>query len=284
MKIIFSRKGFDDAYGASASPILPDGTLLSLPIPTKGNEQGVAYKALSYQGKSYIQIMKELGIKTPVKRCHLDPDLVQRNNKKIKAWMPAFGQQGAAAKHLMNEGVEAGDLFLFFGSFKRTYLDKRNKLNFENDYVRHIIFGFLEVGDCFNINKMSPDKKRKFQWHPHIQNDYGKNNLLFVAPNNSELNFSSGVFKYAEQLVLTRDGYRKSIWELPACFHPSAGTRISRHLKKERFQMRADKTILQTVGIGQDFVVHTKSKAVTKWAKDLISIQIISSNSCSSVS
>ena len=34
MKIILSRKGFDSGYGKIASPILPDGTLLSMPIPT----------------------------------------------------------------------------------------------------------------------------------------------------------------------------------------------------------------------------------------------------------
>ena len=35
MKVILSRKGFDSSYGGTASPILPDGTLLSLPIPSK---------------------------------------------------------------------------------------------------------------------------------------------------------------------------------------------------------------------------------------------------------
>jgi hypothetical protein len=33
VKIILSRKGFDSAAGGYANPILPDGTLLSLPIP-----------------------------------------------------------------------------------------------------------------------------------------------------------------------------------------------------------------------------------------------------------
>ncbi len=33
LKVILSRKGFDSSYGGCPSPILPDGTLLSLPIP-----------------------------------------------------------------------------------------------------------------------------------------------------------------------------------------------------------------------------------------------------------
>jgi len=35
MKLILSRKGFDSTYGGYPSPILPDGTLLSLPIPNR---------------------------------------------------------------------------------------------------------------------------------------------------------------------------------------------------------------------------------------------------------
>ncbi|MGC9779576.1 MAG: hypothetical protein HZR80_10075 [Candidatus Heimdallarchaeota archaeon] len=34
MKVILSRKGFDSSYGGHPSPILPDGTLISLPIPS----------------------------------------------------------------------------------------------------------------------------------------------------------------------------------------------------------------------------------------------------------
>lgn len=34
MKVVFSRKGFDQQYGGMASPILPDGRLIPLPIPS----------------------------------------------------------------------------------------------------------------------------------------------------------------------------------------------------------------------------------------------------------
>ena len=34
MKVVLSRKGFDSSYGGFPSPILPDGTLISLPIPS----------------------------------------------------------------------------------------------------------------------------------------------------------------------------------------------------------------------------------------------------------
>ena len=37
MKVIFSRKGFDSGFGGMPSPVLPDGTMLSMPIPSKGD-------------------------------------------------------------------------------------------------------------------------------------------------------------------------------------------------------------------------------------------------------
>ena len=270
MKVIFSRKGFDDAYGGSPSPIMPDGRLLSLPIPTKKKEVGFPYSELHHKHRSYAQIIKELGIKLSSKDCHLDPDLVLHRTKP-KAWKSAFGQQGAAAKHLMNQGVEVGDLFLFFGSFKRTYTNSKSRLQFENDFPRHIIFGYLLVGEIIDLSKESNDVKEKYSWHPHIQNDYGNNNLLFVAAKKSKhLQNSFGTFKYDEKLVLTRQGYRKSIWDLPRYFHPDNGTKISRHQTKTRYQLRGDRLVLQTVGIGQDFIVHSQDARVEKWAINLV--------------
>ncbi|WP_121240714.1 hypothetical protein [Sulfurisoma sediminicola] len=37
MKLILSRKGFDSAAGGIASPILPDGRMISLPIPSQAD-------------------------------------------------------------------------------------------------------------------------------------------------------------------------------------------------------------------------------------------------------
>ena len=42
MKVILSRKGFDSCYGGHPSPILPDGRMISLPIPS--SEDLICYK------------------------------------------------------------------------------------------------------------------------------------------------------------------------------------------------------------------------------------------------
>jgi hypothetical protein len=47
MKVILSRKGFDSGYGGYPSPVLPDGTILSLPIPIAGS--GIRDSELTYK-------------------------------------------------------------------------------------------------------------------------------------------------------------------------------------------------------------------------------------------
>ena len=55
MKIILSRKGFDSSSGKQPNPIMPDGTLLSLPIPDEaGNNE---YSSLFWNGKSFYDII-----------------------------------------------------------------------------------------------------------------------------------------------------------------------------------------------------------------------------------
>lgn len=265
MKIIFSRKGFDSSYGGGSSPIMPNGELLSIPIPTnvKGREKGIAYSQLRYGNSSYLDLMEELGLTIPKPTtCHLDPDLLPGIFPRKKGWQGAFGQHGAALSHLINEKVEVGDLFLFFGTFKRT--SQKEKIKFEPDYERHIIFGFLKIGDILSPADQ-PDHPI-YQEHPHFQNGalYYPRNKVYVASREEDF----GVFKYNDNLVLTKPGYKKSYWELPSCFHPDQGCTISRH-KKDKFDWRGNKVLLRTIGIGQDFVVKGNPEIVN-WAEKLI--------------
>ena len=65
MKIILSRKGFDSANGGQANPIMPDGTLLSLPIPDE--DGNVPYASLQWNGKSYYEIINSLKPRTKLR-------------------------------------------------------------------------------------------------------------------------------------------------------------------------------------------------------------------------
>jgi len=122
MKLILSRKGFDSSWGGSPSPILPDGSMMSLPIPQR--HSGVTYGSLQLNdGLSYLDTMRQLGISTV--RCgsknvplnegteaHLDPDLVQEIRARLPGWRAAYGQVNGALSHLKTQKVGPGDIFL----------------------------------------------------------------------------------------------------------------------------------------------------------------------------
>ena len=110
MKVILSRKGFDSSCGGQASPILPDGTLLSMPIPS-GDKQ--KYSELLWDGLSYLDIICQLKSKTKLNEsshCHLDPDLRDNTILREKGWKPAFGQTGSSLTELRDNGVKEKDL------------------------------------------------------------------------------------------------------------------------------------------------------------------------------
>jgi len=104
MKIIFSRKGVDSSFGGVASPILPDGTLLSLPIPRSSS---ISYNQLNINGQSLGPIVKDLtkGKIMGEDSLHLDPDLRASMYPRRPGWRPLFGQRGAHQRHLHHHGV-----------------------------------------------------------------------------------------------------------------------------------------------------------------------------------
>lgn len=266
MKIILSRKGFDTQNGGQASPIMPDGTLLSLPIPSKA--ETLRFSQLKYQKKTYLEIIKELKPSTYIKdyyACHLDPDLRCDAIQRDKEWEPLFGQTGSAQGHLTGKDIKEGDLFLFFGTFRKTELN--------NDllkYVRgapnlHVIFGYLQIREIYSDLKIISDK---FPYHPHSHERYNKekNNRLYRA--NQKLSFcndisGSGCFRFHDDLVLTKKNYPKSRWDLPKFFKINK-VDISYH---EQSSFILD--YFQSASIGQEFVIE-ENNDVTEWAKKII--------------
>ena len=119
MKVILSRKGMDSESGRVASPILPDGTLLSLPIPDRKSKK--KYEDIQYKGQNYRDIITRLHPDFDFESyptCHLDPDIYEDIDDRPVDWVPAFGQWGVAATHLDKSCVDVGDIFLFYGMFR----------------------------------------------------------------------------------------------------------------------------------------------------------------------
>ena len=188
MKIILSRKGFDAEYGGQPSPILPDGTLLSLPIPAK--HENIKYTDLAYDNETYYKIIKELEPKTKIQEkcnCHLDPDIYKEVLPRIIEWRGLFGQMGSSQGHLRNNNVGVGDIFLFFGWFRKTEL-KNNKLQYKKGFPDlHVIYGFLEVGKMY-LNNQLPERVK---YHPHSDDYNDNNNCIYEAA--SYLSFNNNI-------------------------------------------------------------------------------------------
>ncbi len=270
MKIILSRKGFDSGYGKCPSPILPDGTLLSMPIPSKNKDEEVLrFSDISYNGVSYDKIWSDISPKAYEKysderACHLDPDIRSdlRNNP-VQEWKPAFGQCSAAAKHLDKQNVDKGDVFLFFGWFKQTEFVDGKFRYVKNAPDLHIIYGYMQIGDILREKQIS-----EYTWHPHSfkQNDYIDNRLyvptekLIIDGTEYDLP-GSGVFNFQKKYILTKDGFSRRIWEVPEWFKE---TKITYHSEKS-----FKETGFLSACRGQEFVIEENNNNAI-WLKDLI--------------
>lgn len=149
MKVVLSRKGMDSRAGGIPSPILPDGTLLSLPIPNE--KSGVPYGDLVYKGRTYQQIIQQIHPTFDFQKhpfCHLDPDIYGVLKNTHAGWKPAFGQYEIPAKHLDGQGVDVGDVFLFYGMFRQTEKLPDGTLHFvKGAPIQHIIYGYMVVSE-----------------------------------------------------------------------------------------------------------------------------------------
>lgn len=287
MKIILSRKGFDSSlkYGQIPSPILPDGTLLSLPLPANNTRSLVKYSDLEdVRGHSVAKLVKDLtkGKITPSMRTHFDPDLRRCMLSRASGWRALFGPGGPSHTHMAKQGVEVGDLILFFGWFREVY-----PVNGTYRFVRkalnlHVLFGWLQIDEMLPAG--SKNRKNAPEWaqdHPHFLNDWGSTNHVYVSrkqlsiPRLSKKLPGGGAFEtYSDDLRLTAPApnHSRSIWKLPRSFYPKRGRELlSYHSKKKLWTHTATHTILQTQAKGQEFVLHSDEcpEAIT-WARRIL--------------
>ncbi|MBU0487540.1 MAG: hypothetical protein KKD31_06260 [Bacteroidetes bacterium] len=286
-KIIFSRKGIDSQYGGGNSPIMPDGKLISIPIPQDNREDGIPYQNVRAIGElSFKELIDQLKKNNRGENCHLDPDLRESVISREKGWRPIFGQKSGAVTHLIeSNNVAVGDIFIFYGNFREVVKNNESgKYEYTMQHPRHIIFGYLVIDSIWDIgNKPFPeykfDKKKLPGWaksHAHFKFTQDAHNCLFVAREDFKKGIpGAGTFIYNDILALTKLGYNRSLWELDELFAPDK-VKISCHENPDRFtQDKSNKKVqLHTVGIGQEFVVTpktTKAEAdLMRWVDNLI--------------
>lgn len=267
MRLILSRKGFDSSSGGCPSPILPDGRLVTLPIPSVGGL--VRYGELRCDGVDVGALVGDLtrGEYGADDLAHLDPDLSPGAVPRPEGWRPAFGQVDKAQLHLANRGVGVGDLFLFFGWFREVERASGRWAYRRGAPDLHVLFGWLQVAEAVDVAAGRAAALHRSPWlasHPHLSSELVPN-VVYVAreqlalpcPGSDGLP-GAGLFpRCAPGLILTQPGQRlRSRWRLPRFFHPGdARPPLSYHEQQGRWAEEADGVSLQSVGRGQEFVL-----------------------------
>lgn len=262
MKIVFSRKGFDSSYGGFPSIILPEemgSKMISFPIPETNFAQcGWLASDLSFilndrSKLSLKDIFVQLGIADKIRlsgkgianaddvKFHFDPEIQSVENIRSYA---AFGQSGAASSHLLSKGIESGDVFLFFGTFKKTLLE-HGKITYDSAmHEIQAIWGYMIVDDIIHVNRITESQVEKYpdiKTHLHYlnkENEEGENIIICGS--------RFGTFDYAVKYCLTKLGYKKSFWELPDFFKNTNISYCGAVENPKRFK---------SADIGQEFVV-----------------------------
>src|ERR1700733_4004030 len=179
MKIIFRRKGFDSSAGKKSSPIFPDGTMISLPIPNKAST--IAYKDIAGNVHASVgELGQDLAGIPETHRAHLDPDLSPQSVLRVDGWRPLFGQEGAAESHLENQGIGPGDIFLFFGLFRAVEKPVHGWHYVRGSRPMHVIFGWLQVAKRVAVSDW-PTGADWALYHPHFRREPNPSNVLYVG-------------------------------------------------------------------------------------------------------
>jgi len=262
VKIILSRKGFDSASGGVPSPIFPDGSMLSLPIPDRLSH--IAYGEIGGNRWATVsEAVSQLAGLPISHRAHLDPDLVHHSFPRLKGWRPIFGQVGAAEGHLRKQGVGKGDLFFFFGLFRWVERGAAGWQYVRNSRAMHVLFGWLQIAERAPVSTW-PVNDRWALYHPHFAMTPRASNVLYLSSKSLRMSdgalyiAGAGVFPFfSPVLQLTApDSERPGRWLLPAWFHPQGRASVlSYHRKPSRWSRSSSGTILSSVSRGQEFVL-----------------------------
>ena len=282
IQVVFSRKGFDSQYGSIASPILPNGRLLPLPIPSRHDDATLA--DLSYADGETARLITDLsgGKHSLATRVHLDPDLDCVKAARMPGWRPSLGQSGAAQSHLSRRGIGQGDVFLFFGWFRQAER-VAGRWRYAPDAPNlHVLFGWLEVAEVLSIVTQREEALVRHPWaasHPHVAKPEWYNderNTLYIAKTRS--NYAAGNVAGGGRfpamrptLQLTKSGHSRSVWSLPSWFSPEGRTPLSYHPKATNWKDEDGSVTLRSAAKGQEFVIDGDAyPQLESWAGNLI--------------
>ncbi len=281
MKIIFSRKGFDSSYGGVPSPIFPDNRMVSLPIPDK--DSPIEYEDIKWQEFNLGYVVSQLTQNhiPSYYRAHLDPDLNADSIPRSAEWRPVFGQMGQAQSHLRNCNIQPGDIFLFFGLFRRINLYSDKIVWDKKSRPIYVLWGWLQIDEILEVNKNISNKYHWLEYHPHFHKKTKSFNTIYIArkylslPNLEDKKFpGAGTFLYFSERLMLSDPSAEipSIWRLPSWFYPREDKfPLTYHRKLSCWQKTEGGTRLKVVNRGQEFILNTDDfPEAIEWAKKIL--------------
>lgn len=278
MRLILSRKGFDSRSGGCPSPIFPDGSMIALPIPDKTSP--IRYCDLQWRGRNLGDVVARLtkGRQRYDYRAHLDPDLRRDILPRQAGWRPTLGQLGSAEGHLRAQGVGRGDLFLFWGLFRRI-----------DDTLRwvglgeHHIWGWMQIDNVVSVDEEVRGGGEKWRWasrNPHLAFDRDPSNTLYIGAERltlpRDVNGSAPGFGTFETIAparrLTGSGAISPLdWSLPGDFFPNGRRALTFHGDVSRWSIDRGRALLRAAAPGQEFVLDLDHyPGVLEWVERTI--------------
>ena len=285
MHVIFSRKGFDSSSGGMPSPILPDGTLLSMPIPSEVGPSRYC-DLTAPDGRPYSRILRELGWRQSRWRkawrsggavCHADPDLRVEAQHRPSGWQPAFGQIGVGQTQLAGHDIGAGDVFLFFGLFRATERVAGQLRYQKAARPQHIVYGWLTVDTVVDLStpKTRADALAAYPWlitHPHACDpEHWARRITASGPNRIYIGRTdgTGALPYKSTRVLTQPGFSASRWK----HFPWMGRRKNSLFSRCNAPAQLTKDYFDThIGRWQELVVRSRDYPnIGAWVEQVVS-------------
>ena len=270
--------------------------MFSLPIPAGDN---VAFRDLRHHGIDIGAVVEGItnGRRNAADTAHFDPDLNfdayrdRRSRHGWENWRGMLGQAGAAEGHLTRQGVGSGDIFLFFGLYRRVELNAGRWRFVRSAPSWHVLWGWLQVEAKYRVDELGLDDwQGDLAWatyHPHIEPfvhyvGAPSNNTVYMASRELDLGDGGrqrrragwGLFpKIDRRLVLTDpNGSGVSNWRLPRWFYPDAGKApLTYHRQRAQWRRDRNHAYIRSAGRGQEFVLTLAGyPEATDWLSGLI--------------
>ncbi|MGK9453251.1 hypothetical protein ACSSZE_18665 [Acidithiobacillus caldus] len=272
------------------SPILPDGTMISFPILSKGPGSIQLAAAKLHRTYDHVRLAHELssGRISQTSPIHMDPDLNEHTFARMNGWRPAFGQVAAAQGHLRNQNVGVDDIFIFFGWFKQAHLCRGSWAYVPDAPDIHVIFGWLQIGSIIAAGD-DPSKliAQSYPWlknHPHAQPGYGPTNTIYIADDKlkipgctTHLPGGGTIPSFTPRCQLTKSSspglnVNRSTWELPDFFCREGRINLSYHYDRQ-YERHSDHVTFQSASRGQEFVYtcNNEGDPIFEWVNSILS-------------